>query len=376
MNDEAWKQAWIRDEPLSDLNLRIHDVSLQDDALLLRRAEWLHETACEVLFPHVRPPAGSSVLEIGGGVGWPAEAARRRYGWHVTDLDVSPVMLQRARERIAALPDGATLLAGIDFVLYDGVEAELPNDAFDYAYSYATLWHVPPSYLAAALAIAHRCLRPGSSFVGQFLDPYTVPPGGWLDEAAVQRGGSDEHWHFHHVAEQLAWFFAQAGFENVLICRTVAWFDGSAAPYLWAAGTKPREPGGIRPAAIPRWLGPAASEVERLANRVQPRLRIAREKASVQRTVVDSVEETDAGWLLTGWSTVADGEHGSRPASTLEFSLGGHLILARATLRRRYPRPDVREALHLETEDLGWRILFPRAFPRSLLRRLTATASA
>jgi SAM-dependent methyltransferase len=62
--------------------------------------------ATEELFDKARLEAGQSVLDVGCGVGTTAVEMAKRLGVNVTAVDVSPLMLDRARERVAAAGAG------------------------------------------------------------------------------------------------------------------------------------------------------------------------------------------------------------------------------------------------------------------------------
>ncbi|HKT56081.1 MAG TPA: methyltransferase [Microbacterium sp.] len=104
------------------------------------------------------PPAPATVLDVGGGAGtqsFPLAAA----GHEVTLLDSSPAMLDRARERLARLPDAAA--GRVTLLEADGTDAAASVDGrtFD-----AVLCHGVLGYLddpAAMVDQLCRCTAPG-----------------------------------------------------------------------------------------------------------------------------------------------------------------------------------------------------------------------
>jgi len=71
---------------------------------------------------------GMRVLDIATGTGIAAEAAAEAVGpsGHVVAADVSPAMVERARERLGALPN-------VSFALEDGQRLSLSDGSFDAA---------------------------------------------------------------------------------------------------------------------------------------------------------------------------------------------------------------------------------------------------
>jgi ubiquinone/menaquinone biosynthesis C-methylase UbiE len=109
------------------------------------------------VFDQIEWPAGSDVLEVGCGPGWmwgeeTAEVAR---GVRLTLTDLTPGMVEAARERVLSL--GRPLL--VDALVADAQELPFADDSFDIAMANHMLYHVPdPSRALGELA---RVLRPG-----------------------------------------------------------------------------------------------------------------------------------------------------------------------------------------------------------------------
>ena len=93
----------------------------------------------------------ASVLEVGCGWGEPAEWVRRETGAEVTAVDLSPHMVELARER------------GVAARLGDVQELPFAGGEFDVAIAAWMLYHVPD--LDRAVAELARVLRPGGRLV-------------------------------------------------------------------------------------------------------------------------------------------------------------------------------------------------------------------
>ena len=96
------------------------------------------------------PRPCAHALDIGCGTGTFARALAARAG-HVTAIDLSPVMIRRAREQSAGV-------SNLTFVEADLQQWPLTPDHYDFIASIATLHHVPAE--ATLLAWA-KALRPG-----------------------------------------------------------------------------------------------------------------------------------------------------------------------------------------------------------------------
>jgi ubiquinone/menaquinone biosynthesis C-methylase UbiE len=122
-------------------------------ALLTARERDAREVYSHQLLSHV-PLKCNHVLEIGCGFGTFARlvASRAR---HVTAMDMSPQMINVARERSAAY-------SNLEFVLGDFLQAELPVESYDCIVTLATLHHMP---LKEALSRIKWLLRPGGVLI-------------------------------------------------------------------------------------------------------------------------------------------------------------------------------------------------------------------
>jgi demethylmenaquinone methyltransferase/2-methoxy-6-polyprenyl-1,4-benzoquinol methylase len=104
---------------------------------------------------NVRP--GSCVLEIGCGTGSMAILAARA-GARVQGFDVSPGMLEVAREKVTA--EGLDERIELFEMGISGMDG-LPGERFDLVMSTLVFSELSPDEQAYALAHAHRLLRPG-----------------------------------------------------------------------------------------------------------------------------------------------------------------------------------------------------------------------
>jgi ubiquinone/menaquinone biosynthesis C-methylase UbiE len=97
---------------------------------------------------------GMGVLDIATGTGLAAEAAAEAVGpsGHVLAADISPAMVERARERLGALPN-------VSFAVEDGQHLSLPGGVFDAVLCNMGLMYFPDP--ERGLSEFRRVLRPG-----------------------------------------------------------------------------------------------------------------------------------------------------------------------------------------------------------------------
>jgi SAM-dependent methyltransferase len=105
----------------------------------------------ELAFEAVAEVRPERVLEVGSGLGYLAERIQRELGAEVVALDLSPRMVDLARER------------GVDARVGDVQELPFGEAEFDVAVANWMLYHVPD--LDRALAELARVLRPGGRLV-------------------------------------------------------------------------------------------------------------------------------------------------------------------------------------------------------------------
>ena len=110
------------------------------------------------IFERLGAPAEARVLELGCGPAtfWLKNAERVPPGWRVTLSDLSPGMVQAAREAVATLP------AHFAFQVADAQDLPFAENSFDLVMANHMLYHVPD--VAKALAEVRRVLKPGGRF--------------------------------------------------------------------------------------------------------------------------------------------------------------------------------------------------------------------
>ena len=122
--------------------------------LLGRRAAYRFATgpsAPDILFAAIAEARPGRVLEVGCGPGEVAARVQEELGAEVVALDISPRMVELARER------------GVSAQVGDVQELPFEDEAFDLAVAAWMLYHVPD--VPRALAEVARVLRPGGRLV-------------------------------------------------------------------------------------------------------------------------------------------------------------------------------------------------------------------
>jgi len=115
------------------------------------------------LFEQLPLAAHSRVLELGCGPAslWLANQDRIPAGWDLILTDLSPGMIEQAKENLAGI-DGAP-----HFAVVDAQSIPYPDWSFDAVLANHMLYHVPDR--SAAYAEIRRVLRPGGMFVASTL---------------------------------------------------------------------------------------------------------------------------------------------------------------------------------------------------------------
>jgi len=133
-------------------------------------AEW---PAMLALLPDLR---GLSVVDLGCGFGWFCRFAREHGATDVLGLDVSERMLAKAASMTAD--------AAIAYRRANLEALELPEQAFDLAYSSLALHYIAD--LDGLLAIVSRALKPGGRLVFSIEHPIYMAPShpDWIKDAA------------------------------------------------------------------------------------------------------------------------------------------------------------------------------------------------
>jgi len=109
------------------------------------------ETAIFVVSNHLgRPPAGETVLDVGGSSGLMAEAFAR-LGCTVTAIDIDASAIELAQQR----PE----VAGLQFRVGDAMALDFANGSVDLVLCCHVYEHVPDA--ARMIAEIHRVLKPG-----------------------------------------------------------------------------------------------------------------------------------------------------------------------------------------------------------------------
>ena len=131
--------------------------------------EW---PALSALLPELR---GRKAVDLGCGFGWFCRWAREQGAAEVLGIDVSENMLVRARADTAD--------AAITYLRADMERVELPEAAFDVAYSSLALHYI--ENLERLLANVHRALVPGGYLVFSAEHPIFTAPAhpGWMVDA-------------------------------------------------------------------------------------------------------------------------------------------------------------------------------------------------
>ena len=156
-----------------------------EDGLLTRRSVYEGSEGVdtrEVVFEAVAECAPRRVLEVGCGPGELAERIGRELAADVVAIDISPRMVQLARER------------GVDARLGDAARLPFPDESFDCAVAAWMLFHVPD--LPTAVAELARVLRLDGRLVAatnaaRHLEEVWGLVGGSLDLSFSRENGAD-----------------------------------------------------------------------------------------------------------------------------------------------------------------------------------------
>lgn len=131
----------------------VHGYDSHENARLADQADAL----VELLHSGTRYPAGSSVLEVGCGVGAQTlTPAQRSPLATFTSIDISPASIAEARRRI-----DAASITNVSFEAADVDELPFPAHRFDHVFACFVLEHLARP--ADALASLRRSLRPGGT---------------------------------------------------------------------------------------------------------------------------------------------------------------------------------------------------------------------
>jgi len=177
--------------------------------------------ATRELAAQLHPEPGSSLLDVGSGLGGPARLLAATYGCHVTGIDLSPAFVEVA----IALARRCGLADRTTFRQADALELPFADSTFDHAWTQHVAMNIadrPRLY-----AEVRRVLKPGGSFAIydvvagdgplHFPVPWARTPDiSFLVDADEMRrlltkaGFEVTGWH-DSTPEAVAWFAAQAG---------------------------------------------------------------------------------------------------------------------------------------------------------------------
>jgi SAM-dependent methyltransferase len=141
---------------------------------------------------------GDDVVEVGCGAGMLAVELARR-GRAVTGIEVSKVILDKARER-------AEGLEGIRFLGTSGMEIPVEDAGADLVYSVEVLEHLHPEDVRRHLAEVHRVLRPGGRYWLLTPNPVESVAAGDRFGVEVDDAGGDVHlkeWTYRELNAEL-----------------------------------------------------------------------------------------------------------------------------------------------------------------------------
>ena len=201
MDSAAYKKTWLQASTLDLLNERIHDgVPVEQ---LGQRAADRRDLCFEELFPYARPEAGARVLELGPGVGWIMEAMLARYPvGEIVGLDVSPVMIENARQRWTD--------PRASYVLYGGLRVPLADDSFDNIYSIACLQHIEKHHAFLVLKELVRLLKPGGHATVHLMSVHHLKTTGASFEQECWKHVLDTntHWMHYYTFDEIVLLFS------------------------------------------------------------------------------------------------------------------------------------------------------------------------
>ncbi|WJI28054.1 methyltransferase domain-containing protein [Thermosynechococcus sp. B3] len=103
-----------------------------------------------------RLPPGTTVLDVGCGIGGSARILARDYGFHVTGITISPEQVRRARELTPAD-------LNVQFQVDDALALSFPDASFDVVWSIEAGPHMPDKQQFAKELL--RVLKPGGILV-------------------------------------------------------------------------------------------------------------------------------------------------------------------------------------------------------------------
>jgi MPBQ/MSBQ methyltransferase len=121
---------------------------------LAAKADFVHEMVCWGGLD--RLPAGTTVLDVGCGIGGSSRLLARDYGFAVTGITISPQQVERARQ---LTPPGVTA----QFLVDDAMALSFADGSFDVVWSVEAGPHMPDKAIFAKELL--RVLKPGGVLV-------------------------------------------------------------------------------------------------------------------------------------------------------------------------------------------------------------------
>lgn len=203
-------------------------VSAAYDRLAPHWDGWSREVRPDWRIPYLdrlesRLAAGSDVLELGCGTGWPV-ADRLADAHNYLGLDVSTRMVEMAEQKV---PTGR-------FRVADMIEADFPAQSFDAVIAFYSIIHVPRDSQPALFQLVHSWLKPGGYFVA-CLSAGDLPEGweqNWL-------GGGPMFWSGYD-ADTNQELLAEAGF-SLETSEVRTQLEGNEeARFLWIEARRPQ----------------------------------------------------------------------------------------------------------------------------------------
>ncbi|WP_338461769.1 methyltransferase domain-containing protein [Synechococcus elongatus IITB7] len=168
-----------------------------------------------------RLPAGTTVLDVGCGIGGSSRILARDYHFDVTGITISPGQVQRAR---SLTPDGVTAQFKVD----DALNLSFPDASFDVVWCIEAGPHMPDKALFAKELL--RVLKPGGTLV----------VADWNQRDARRRSLQGwERWVMRQLLDQWAHpeFASIEGFSELL--EATGWVDGTVTTADWTRETLP-----------------------------------------------------------------------------------------------------------------------------------------
>ncbi|ABB56628.1 methyltransferase domain-containing protein [Synechococcus elongatus] len=187
-----------------------------------------------------RLPAGTTVLDVGCGIGGSSRILARDYHFDVTGITISPGQVQRAR---SLTPDGVTAQFKVD----DALNLSFPDASFDVVWCIEAGPHMPDKALFAKELL--RVLKPGGTLV----------VADWNQRDTRRRSLQGwERWVMRQLLDQWAHpeFASIEGFSELL--EATGWVDGAVTTADWTRETLPSWldsiwQGILRPAGLVRF---------------------------------------------------------------------------------------------------------------------------